>query len=353
MPENVGDTALPNASSGAVPVAPLPNDVPGDPVPPAGDPFASLDLERPGAPGSHPAFDDLVRIIWRLRQPDGCPWDRKQTHASIAQNMIEEAYEAVDAIEEDASLAQGIAPVPSPLAPTDESSLPAASPAPARRRTSTRHLAEELGDVLMQVVLHAQIAADEGAFTIDDVAQGIATKLVRRHPHVFGDAAASSAEDVRSIWERVKLAEHGAESDEARGAGEDRPGLLDSVPIDLPALMACQKISRKAVAAGFDWDTTEDVWEQVASEVAEFKAAVPGSREAEVEFGDILFSLVNVARRCGIDAESALRASNAKFRARWSSMEHDAWAQGRELAELDREQQEALWVAAKLKEKVQ
>lgn len=287
------------------------------------DPFADLDLRRPGAPGTHPAFDDLVRIIWRLRQPDGCPWDLKQTHGSIGQNMVEEAYEALDAIEADAAGREG-----------------------------SRHLAEELGDVLMQVVLHAQIAADEGAFTIDDVAEGIATKLVRRHPHVFGDAAAADAEDVRAIWEQVKLAEH-EEAGGRAGDAERRPGLLDSVPAQLPALMAAQKISRKAVAAGFDWDSLDGVWEQVASEIEEFKAAAPGSADAEVEFGDILFSLVNVARRCGIDAESALRASNAKFRARWSSMERAAWEQGRELADLDRAQQEALWVQAKTKEKNQ
>ena len=285
---------------------------------------------RAGEPGTHPAFDELVRVIWRLRQPDGCPWDRAQTHASIATNMIEEAYEAVDAIE----------------------------------GSSSRHLAEELGDVLMQVVLHAQIADDEGAFTIDDVCRSIADKLVRRHPHVFGDAQAATPEDVRAIWSQVKLAEHRAETDGADGpsavTGISAPashatpsGLLDGVPAQLPALMACQKISRKAAAAGFEWADIDGVWEQVASEVREFRQAAPGSDDAQMEFGDILFALVNVARWEGIDAEGALRASNAKFRRRWAYMEARARESGRDVSDLSNSEQEALWAEAKAKEKEQ
>ncbi len=277
------------------------------------------DAARPGAPGTHPDFDALVRTIWRLRQPDGCPWDREQTHASIAKNMIEEAYEAVDAIE----------------------------------GSATRHLREELGDVLMQVVLQAQIADDAGEFDIDAVCADINEKLIRRHPHVFGgpDAPhAASADDVAGIWEQVKLGEHKKSGREAQAAGEAPESLLDSVPVQLPALMQAQKISRKAVAAGFEWDSTEDVWDQVRSEIEEFNSAAPGSRDAEVEFGDILFSLVNVARREHIDAESALRASCAKFRRRWQYMEGAARAQGRDIADVSRKDQEDLWVRAKLKE---
>ncbi len=277
------------------------------------------DAARPGAPGTHPDFDALVRTIWRLRQPDGCPWDREQTHASIAKNMIEEAYEAVDAIE----------------------------------GSATRHLREELGDVLMQVVLQAQIADDAGEFDIDAVCADINEKLIRRHPHVFGgpDAPhAASADDVAGIWEQVKLGEHKKSGREAQAAGEAPESLLDSVPVQLPALMQAQKISRKAVAAGFEWDSTEDVWDQVRSEIEEFNSAAPGSRDAEVEFGDILFSLVNVARREHIDAESALRASCAKFRRRWQYMEGAARAQGRDIADVSRKDQEDLWVQAKLKE---
>lgn len=286
---------------------------PGPDLAPRLDP---ADADRPGAPGTHPDFDALVRTIWRLRQPDGCPWDREQTHASIAKNMIEEAYEAVDAIE----------------------------------GSQVRHLEEELGDVLMQVVLQAQIAADEGEFTLDDVCRGINEKLVRRHPHVFGEASAASADEVLGIWDQVKLGEHRAAGAEADAAGERPKGLLNSVPVQLPALMQAQKISRKAVAAGFEWKSTEDVWAQVASEIGEFREAPAGSAAAEMEFGDILFALVNVARREHIDAESALRASCAKFRRRWAYMEQAARGQGRDIADVPNEEQEALWAEAKLKE---
>ncbi len=289
---------------------------------PSGVPVARPDLVDSPRPAAHPDFDALVRTIWCLRQPDGCPWDREQTHASIAKNMIEEAYEAVDAIE----------------------------------GSSTRHLEEELGDVLMQVVLQAQIAADAGEFDIDAVCRGINEKLVRRHPHVFGNSdagapVARTPEDVRGIWEQVKLGEHRAQGRAAEAAGERPESLLDSVPVQLPALMQAQKISRKAAAAGFDWDSVDSVWEQVRSEVDEFKSAVPGSADAEMEFGDILFALVNVARREHIDAESALRASCAKFRRRWSYMEQAAQAQGRDIADVSREDQAALWAQAKLEEK--
>lgn len=275
------------------------------------------DADRPGAPGAHPDFDALVRTVWRLRQPDGCPWDREQTHQSIAKNMIEEAFEAVDAIE----------------------------------GSQTRHMEEELGDVLMQVVLHAQIASDEGTFDIDDVCRGINEKLVRRHPHVFGDASASDANEVLGIWDQVKLGEHKKAGEEASQAGERREGLLDGVPVQLPALMQAQKISRKAAAAGFEWRTTDDVWAQVYSEIDEFRAEPSGSLEAELEFGDILFALINVARREHIDAEAALRATCAKFRRRWASMEEAAWASGRDIADVSNDEQEALWAAAKLKER--
>lgn len=286
---------------------------------PALDP---ADADRPGAPGAHPAFDALVRTIWRLRQPDGCPWDREQTHLSIAKNMIEEAYEAVDAIE----------------------------------GSQTRHLEEELGDVLMQVVLQSQIAADAGEFDVDDVCRGINEKLVRRHPHVFGDAdagapQASTTDDVLGIWDQVKLGEHRAAGAQAEQEGAAPEGLLDGVPVQMPALMQAQKISRKAAAAGFEWDTVDAVWEQVSSEISEFNQAPRGSAEAEMEFGDILFALVNVARREHIDAESALRASCAKFRRRWAYMEQVAREGGRDIADVPNEEQEALWAAAKLKER--
>ena len=267
---------------------------------------------RPGAPATHPEFDRLVRTMWRLRQPDGCPWDREQTHRSITKHMVEEAYEAVEAIEAD----------------------------------DRAHLVEELGDVLEQVVLHAQIAADEGAFTIDDVVRGLNEKLVRRHPHVFGaHAAAGDGGEVQDIWDDVKAAERAASGE------KDAPqGLLDSVPRSLPALMQAQKISKRAAKAGFEWETVADVWGKVAEERAEFEREAPGSDARALEFGDLLFALVNVARREGIDAEEALAASNRKFRARWSRMEDLARAEGEPLDELDTVRLNELWDRAKAEE---
>lgn len=281
---------------------------------------------RADAPTAHPQLDRLVRTIWRLRQADGCPWDREQTHGSITKNMVEEAYEAVDAIE----------------------------------ANDVAHLCEELGDVLEQVLLHAQIAADAGEFTIEDVAHGLNEKLVRRHPHVFGDLAAASdgqapagyeeardGERVLDIWDDVKRLER-----EARGQVADaEPGLLDSVPQSLPALMQAQKISKRAAKAGFEWDSLAGVWAKVAEERAEFEAEEPGTTASQEEFGDLLFALVNVARWSGVDAEEALAASNRKFRRRWARMEELARAQGRAVEDLSTVEQNELWDRAKGEEK--
>lgn len=277
------------------------------------------------APNTHPNFDAFAATVAALRAPDGCPWDKEQTHASISQNMIEEAYEAVDAIE-----ANDIA-----------------------------HMREELGDVLLQVLLHSQIAEDAGEFTIDDVCKEVNDKIVRRHPHVFGNLEAGDANEVLAVWDQIKLQEK--QNAEPEGATK-RPSLLDGVPKSFPALLQAQKISRKAVSAGFEWDTLDDIWGQVNEEIAELKAAyknapkspngkmkgeTPEHAAAEMEFGDVLFALVNVARRMGIDAEAALRASCTKFRSRWAHMEQDAWAEGVEVEEVDREQLEELWKKAK------
>ena len=276
---------------------------------------------RPGAPQTHPEFDRLVRTIWRLRQEDGCPWDKEQTHQSISKNMIEEAYEAVEAI------AEG----------------------------SPEHLEEELGDVLEQVLLHSQIEADSGTsagsgvcghaagFDIDDVCRALNQKLVRRHPHVFGPEAgsASSAAAVLDVWESVKA--------EERASAEDTvhtEGLLDSVPQSLPALMQAQKISKRAAKMGFEWESVNDVWDKVAEERAEFDAEASGTQQKTDEFGDILFALINVARWEGVDAEEALMSACRKFRARWSYMEKAAAKRGFSLDEKP-ELQEDLWQEAK------
>lgn len=264
------------------------------------------------APLAGETFAAFVDTIAALRAPNGCPWDREQTHESIARNMTEEAYEAVDAIEQH----------------------------------DTTHLREELGDVLLQVVLQSQIAADAGEFTVADVCRDVNAKMIRRHPHVFGEAAAGSAEDVLSIWDNVKLAEKSA----ADAQTEEPEGLLDSVPASFPALLQAYKISRKAVAAGFEWDTVVDVWAKVEEEIAEFKQACRSddAQAKELEFGDVLFSLVNVARKEGIDAETALRATCRKFRERWAFMEGAAWGQGKRIEELDMDEMQQLWDQAKM-----
>lgn len=277
----------------------------------------------------HEEFDEFVDTIAALRAPGGCPWDCEQTHESIAKNMIEEAYEAVDAIE----------------------------------AGDTVHLREELGDVLLQVVLQSQIAADAGEFTIDDVCRDVNEKMVRRHPHVFGSAKAQSAGDVLELWDSVKLAEKDAVDGRAVDGGKEREGLLDGIPTGFPALMQAQKISRKAVSAGFEWDTLEDVWGKVDEEIAELRDAFASApktdkgkvtegakAEVELEFGDVLFTLVNVARKMGVDAESALRASSAKFRRRWAFIEGAAWAQNRKVEELSMDEMQALWDEAKERE---
>ncbi len=288
-------------------------------------------LLRSDAPRRQRTLEQAARTIWRLRQPDGCPWDKEQTHASIKKNMIEEAFEAVDAIE----------------------------------AGDAAHLCEELGDVLMQVLLHAQIAEDAGEFTFADVCRDLDDKLVRRHPHVFGyGESASSADEVLGIWSKVKLAEHRAEEDAAKASGDAAEGdaadvasgaaspakpqgLLDSVPRSMPALMQAQKVSKKAAACGFDWDSTTDVWKKVDEERGEFLAEKPGSPEALEEFGDVLFAAVNVARKEHLDAETALRASCDKFRERWASMEAAAASEGRSVEDLSRDELEELWNKAK------
>ena len=270
------------------------------------------------------AFAAFADTIAALRAPDGCPWDREQTHDSIAHNMIEEAYEAVDAIE----------------------------------KRDLKHLREELGDVLLQVVLQSQIAADAGEFDVADVCQDVNEKMIRRHPHVFGSAHASSANEVLDIWDKVKTGKRNAANEsllnnaanESLLDKEAKPeGLLDSVPVSFPALMQASKISRKAVSAGFEWDTVDDVWAKVEEEIAEFKQACAEGdlTSKELEFGDVLFTLVNVARKEKIDPETALRATCRKFRDRWAFMEGAAWALGKHIEDLSMDELQELWDQAK------
>ena len=265
-----------------------------------------LSPSRIAPPGG---FAELVRTIAVLRSPDGCPWDREQTHASLAPYLVEEAYEAVSAI---------------------EAGEPSA-------------IADELGDVLLQVVLNAQIGADEGTFDIDDVIAAIITKIRRRHPHVFGSTSVDSAEEVTRVWDAIKREEKAA--DIAGG------GTLAGVPSALPALMRAQKISRRAAAAGFEWEDLDGVWAKVHEEIDELKAADPGSPDAAEELGDLLFTVVNVARKMGIDSETALRGTCDKFIRRFEAMERAAGTDGHALDTLDAEGWDRYWEHAKRSER--
>jgi tetrapyrrole methylase family protein/MazG family protein len=258
-------------------------------------------------------------ISARLRLPDGCPWDREQTHETLRNHLLEEAYEVYDA------LGSGATPA----------------------------LAEELGDLLLQVVLHAQLAAEEGVFDLTDVNAAIASKIVRRHPHVFGDAEVRTSSDVNRQWERIKAAERaGAEPDAAsETASPTAPkGALDGVSRILPALAASQEMQERAANIGYEWPSVDGVLDKVAEELAELREAPTAAERAE-EYGDLLFVLVNVARWHGIEAEAALRAANDKFRRRFASVERQASERGVALRDLDFPALDALWDAAKTEER--
>ena len=269
------------------------------------------------------AFTSPWAMPWishRLRLPDGCPWDREQTHESLRNHLLEEAYEVYDA------LADGATPA----------------------------LAEELGDLLLQVILHAQLAAEAGVFDLTDVEATLSAKIVRRHPHVFGDAEARTASDVNRQWERIKADERKA-AGEATGAAADespRKGALDGVSRSLPALAASQEMQDRAAHIGYEWPSVEGVLDKVHEEVAELRAAATPAEQTE-EYGDLLFVLVNVARWQGIEAEAALRNANDKFRRRFASVERQAFEGGVALKDLSFEQLDALWDAAKVEEKAQ
>jgi tetrapyrrole methylase family protein / MazG family protein len=250
----------------------------------------------------------------RLRAPDGCPWDREQTHASLRNHLLEEAYEVYDALEGGASPA----------------------------------LAGELGDLLLQVVLHAQLAAEAGVFDMTDVWAAIASKIVRRHPHVFGETEARTAADVNRQWERIKAAERAAEADET---GAEAPkSALDGISRSLPALAASQEMQERAAHIGYDWPSIDGVLDKVHEEVVELIEAPDAAARAE-ELGDLLFVLVNVGRKTGIEVEGALRSANDKFRRRFRHVERSAAAQGVALRDCSFEELDALWDAAKADER--
>ncbi|ADI25124.1 MULTISPECIES: nucleoside triphosphate pyrophosphohydrolase [unclassified Geobacillus] len=250
-------------------------------------------------------FETLRRVIATLRGPNGCPWDRKQTHASLKRYLLEEAYELLEAIDEG----------------------------------DDDHMVEELGDVLLQVMLHAQIGADRGLFSIDDVIRTLTAKMIRRHPHVFGDVTAETAEQVVANWEKIKEKEKGG------GLSES---ILADIPKSLPGTMRAYELQKRAAKVGFDWDDAAPIWQKVEEEMAEFRAETSGGRRDRLvgEFGDLLFALINLARYYGIQPEEALQMANDKFARRFAYIEEQVRKSGRSitsfsLAELDRFWEEA------------
>ena len=244
------------------------------------------------------SFTDLLSIMQKLRSPEGCPWDKEQNFNSLLPYLLEESYEYIDAVQSG----------------------------------NSKLMAEELGDVLLQVVFHAQIAKEEGKFTIDDVITEICEKMVRRHPHVFGNEDIKTSDAVLKKWDEIKNAEAKV------------PSAMDKVPRSMVALTRAQELSRRAAKVGFDWDNPKPVLEKVKEEIGEFEAEQPGTPEAEAEFGDILFALVNLARHKGINAETALARANAKFENRFRQVEVMA---GGKPQDFTLEQLDEFWEKAK------
>jgi MazG family protein len=259
-------------------------------------------------------FTELVELVRRLRAPGGCPWDREQTLESLRPMIVEEAYEVVEAIE----------------------------------GGDPHKLAEELGDLLFQVVFASQIASDEDAFDVRDVVGHIHTKMVRRHPHVFGDAEIETADDVLKNWEELKR-------NERHAAGREHPkGMLESVSGHLPALLEAYSLTDRASRVDFDWPAVEPTIEKLDEEIAEMKAEVAGDRERariEDEIGDVLFAAVNVARKLGVDPETALKATNRKFRRRFAHIERRLHEEGSTPKEASLERMDELWNEAKADER--
>jgi len=250
--------------------------------------------------------DRFVEIVARLRAPGGCPWDREQTHKSLLNCLLDETYEFFEAVEDGDS----------------------------------SHMKEELGDLLMQVVLHSQMASERGEFTLEDVAGGIAEKIVRRHPHVFGDTKVGSSAEVLHNWEQIKRAEKGK---------EDRKSVVDGIAEALPALFRAEKVQRRVARVGFDWTDIRPVLDKVEEEFGEFREAVErgDAAHAEEELGDILFALVNLARHKGICAEDALRQTVRKFIRRFRYVEQQIEASGKKMGTVPLEEMDRYWEESK------
>jgi len=256
-------------------------------------------------------FHQIMTIMRRLRAPGGCPWDAEQTHESLKRYLLEESYEVLEAID----------------------------------NGSDELLKEELGDLLLQPVFHAAIAEERGAFTMDDVLSTLADKLIRRHPHVFGDQEIKDSEAQIANWEKIKKAEK----------GDERRSALSGIPPHLPALMKAQKITEKASRVGFDWEHVDQVMAKVIEELHEFEEAMEQGRQdrMEAELGDLLFAIVNLGRFLSLDPEEALRKTIARFQNRFSHIEDRLHATGRHLQDASLDEMEALWIEAKAKENTQ
>jgi tetrapyrrole methylase family protein/MazG family protein len=259
-------------------------------------------------PADHPEFGRLVEIMARLRAPGGCPWDRSQSREDLKPYLVEETYEVLDAIDDQD---------------------------PAKLR-------EELGDLLLQVVFHAQIAREEGTFAIEDVCRAINEKLVRRHPHVFGDVKADTADEVLQNWEAIKKDEKGGDA-----------SVFAGVPRVLPALLKAYRLQQKASSVGFDWEKREQVVDKVNEEWSELNEAVAEKDKAHIreEFGDYLFALVNLGRFLDLDPEDALQQANGKFVRRFQAIEREVSGQGRDLHGMTLDEMDEMWELVKLRER--
>ena len=273
-------------------------------------------------------FSDLVALMARLRSPEGCPWDREQNYETLAPMLLEEAYEVFDAVDK-------------------------------ARKGAPAELRDELGDLLFLIVFYAQLGVERGDFSIDDVANAVHTKMVRRHPHVFGDVTADNSTEVLKNWETIK-------ADEKRARDNDLPvqhtSLLDDVPFKMPALMEARQLSKKAANVGFDWERVEDIFEKIQEEITELREAVLKHKESATdedlslvrgEVGDLLFAVTNVARHLHVEPEGALKLTNQKFRRRFSFIEKRLREQNLEFKSQSLDQLESLWQEAKTREQVQ
>jgi tetrapyrrole methylase family protein/MazG family protein len=266
-------------------------------------------------------FEDLAAVQARLRAPGGCPWDREQTHLTLRTYLIEEAYEVLEAIE----------------------------------KGNPQDLAEELGDLLLQVLFHADLAREAGQFDISNVVAGIQDKMVRRHPHVFGNVKAETAGQVLKNWAQLKAKEKQGKNPKSEPSKDAVPSALEGVPRNLPALLEAYQLTRRAAQVGFDWEHVEGVLEKLQEEIAELRAAIDASnrRATEEEVGDLLFSAVNLARFLSLDPEVTLKHSNLKFKLRFEDMESEASHSKRRLTDLSKEELEQLWEAAKSRSRAQ